>query len=64
MTPTETSSEDEQMTRDLLLIITHDTPETGKAVEATGPAQVLMLAPTEPTGNIFKYVEDTMKVNC
>ena len=64
MTPTETSSEDEKMTRDLLSIITHDTPKTGKAVQDTGSAQVLMLAPTEPTGNIFKYIEDTMKVNC
>ena len=34
-----------------------------EVVDATSPAQVLMPAPTNTqTQNIFKYVEDTMKV--
>ena len=59
---TETSSDEDQMMKDFLSIVT-DEPQP-PPVNTTGPAQVLIPAPAQPGHDIFKHVKETMKVQC
>ena len=64
-TPTDTSSDEDQMMKDFLSIGTDEPQVTDQqgVVDATGSVQVLMPTPSHPTKNIFKHIEDTIKVH-